>query len=91
MPPKKPTTPKLSPARPTNSLAAPKPKVQPKPKAPAPVAPPTRFTQDGKPDPNGLYDRDGYMVEVPGKRNKFPKGEKERADTAAAKRLGYTK
>lgn len=35
------------------------------------VATATRFTQSGKPDPNGYYDKDGYMVEVPGKKNSF--------------------
>lgn len=66
------------------------PKPAPKPKAAAP-APPTRFNQQGKPDPAGHYDKEGFMVEVPGKRNKFEKkpAGRSKEEIEIAKRNGF--
>ena len=59
--------------------------------APKKVAPaPTFFNEAGKPDPNGLYDRDGYMVKVPGKATKFTKtAARTEEEIKAARRAGY--
>lgn len=82
---KKPMVPKM--AKP--KVAAPP---VPKPKGRmAPAMAPSYFNQQGKPDPNGDYDKEGFMVRVPGKRTKFTKPAADPADTDAARKLGYAK
>lgn len=75
--------------------------LKPKVTAPAPVktapkkvvkaAAPTFYNEAGKPDPNGLYDRDGYMVKVPGKAPKVTRTADARTEEEirAARRAGY--
>jgi hypothetical protein len=54
---------------------------------------PTFYTQSGKPDPGGLYDKDGYMVKIPGKKKKKKPalGERSAEDIAAARRAGFNR
>jgi hypothetical protein len=91
--PKKPTSKPSPKPMPKPKPAAPKPKMA-KPVAKKSLGTSSFYNQSGMPDPNGLYDRDGYMVKVPGKRNKFPgKGEGERSaeDIASARRAGFNR
>lgn len=69
----------------------------PKKPAPKPKAAPKTIAQyynaASKPDPNGLYDRDGFQVRFDKdvKKDSFTKQPQARTDTDAAKRAGYAK
>lgn len=60
---------------------------------PKPPVGPMFYSKDGKPDPKGHYDKDGFMVKVPGKKDKFektsPAGKRSKAEIEAAKKSGY--
>lgn len=67
--------------------------MMPKPKAAVvkAVPKPTHFNQAGKPDPNGLFDKEGFQVRFAKdvKKDSFTKQSKPPADTDAAKRAGF--
>lgn len=80
-----------------NAAKMPKPAAAPKPKAPpkAPAKAMGRLRYDDadqkKPNPEGLYNDEGFMDRVPGKQNSFPKKPAKRDDLDAAIRAGFKK
>jgi hypothetical protein len=48
------------------------------------------FTQDGKPDPNGLFDKDGFQTRLSARAApKIDLAKKKREDSEAAIKAGY--